>query len=315
MKYTVKRFSQRGSLEDIYKTILNPIILEADKVYGKKSLYIPRLLENGEIKEGKTLLIGQHPNADLKSDSCYEIFDGLWKDSSGKYWTEKSGFLGRKTWKEVEDPKKYMSEIYRGFNISSRDLSKVCGNLSKAIYEDSLDNIKRNPQYWKLPEIKYFSIFSKFFPKKKESLPESNLLEIIENFPKIKKDIQNLQRNQNKIKELGEKLIDLGMTNGNYHPGLFKETSWIDNSGWAILIEGTDMEGSLLINTKTGKLEDCMGNKFNGVPSYLKFLIKSTDTLLDPVLAKEDDYYIFDDSKKVYDDCVKVWKELKPLLK
>ena len=49
-----------------------------------------------------------------------------------------------------------MSEIYRGFNISSRDLSKVCGNLSKAIYEDSLDKIKGNPQYWKLPEIKYF---------------------------------------------------------------------------------------------------------------------------------------------------------------
>ena len=156
MKYIVKRFSQRGSLEDIYKTILNPIILEADKVYGKKSLYIPRLLENGKIKEGKTLLIGQHPDADLKSDSCYEIFDGLWKDSSGKYWIEKSGFLGRKTWKEVEDPKKYMSEIYRGFNISSRDLSKVCGNLSKAIYEDSLNKIKGNPQYWKLPEIKYF---------------------------------------------------------------------------------------------------------------------------------------------------------------
>ena len=105
------------------------------------------------------------------------------------------------------------------------------------------------------------------------------------------------------------------MTNGSYHPGLFKETSWIDNSGWAILIEGTDMEGSLLINTKTGQLEDCMRNKFNGVPSYLKFLIKSTDTLLDPALAKEDDYYIFDDSKKVYEDCVKVWKELKPLLK
>ena len=155
-KEVTRRFSQRESLEDIYKTILNPIILEADKVYGKKSLYIPRLLENGEIKEGKTLLIGQHPDADLKSDSCYEIFDGLWKDSSGKYWTEKSGFLGRKTWKEVEDPKKYMSEIYRGFNISSRDLSKVCGNLSKAIYEDSLDKIKGNPQYWKLPEIKYF---------------------------------------------------------------------------------------------------------------------------------------------------------------
>lgn len=58
MKYTVKRFSQQESLEDIYKTILNPIILEADKVYGKKSLYIPRLLENGKIKEGKTLLIG-----------------------------------------------------------------------------------------------------------------------------------------------------------------------------------------------------------------------------------------------------------------
>ena len=148
--------SERESLEDIYKTILNPIILEADKVYGKKSLYIPRLLENGKIKEGKTLLIGQHPYADLKSDSCYEIFDGLWKDSSGKYWTEKSGFLGRKTWKEVENPKKYMSEIYRGFNISSRDLSKICGNLSKAIYEDSLDKIKGNPQYWKLPEIKYF---------------------------------------------------------------------------------------------------------------------------------------------------------------
>ena len=161
MKYIVKRFSKRESLEDIYKTILNPIILEADKVYGKKSLYIPRLLENGKVKEGKTLLIGQHPDANLKSDSCYEIFDGLWKDSRGKYWTEKSGFLGRKTWKEVEDPKKYMSEIYRGFNISSRDLSKVCGNLSKAIYEDSLDKIKGNPQYWKLPKIKYFSIFSK----------------------------------------------------------------------------------------------------------------------------------------------------------
>ena len=40
MKYTVKRFSRRESLEDIYKTILNPIILEADKVYGKKSLSI-----------------------------------------------------------------------------------------------------------------------------------------------------------------------------------------------------------------------------------------------------------------------------------
>lgn len=142
------------------------------------------------------------------------------------------------------------------------------------------------------------------------------MLEIIEKFPKIKKDIQNLQRNQNKIKELGEKLIDLGITNGYYHPGLFKETSLIDNSGWAILIEGTDMEGSLLINTKTGKLEDCMGNKFNGVPSYLKFLIKSTDILLDLVLAEEeDDYSIFNGSKKVYDDCVKVWKELKSLLK
>lgn len=164
-------------------------------------------------------------------------------------------------------------------------------------------------------QLKTYSIFSRFFPKKKESLPESNLLEIIENFPKIKKDVQNLQRNQNKIKELGEKLIDLGITNGYYHPGFFKETSWIDNSGWAILIEGTDMDESLLINTKTGKLEDCMGNKFNGVPSYLKFLIKNIDTLLDPVLAKEDDYSIFDDSKKVYDDCVKVWKELKPLLK
>lgn len=164
-------------------------------------------------------------------------------------------------------------------------------------------------------QLKTYSIFSKLFPKKNENLPESNMLEIIENFPKIKKDIQNLQRNQDKIKELGEKLIDLGITNGSYHPGLFKETSWIDNSGWAILIEGTDMEGSLLINTKTGQLEDCMGNKFAGVPSYLKFLIKSTDTLLDPVLAKEDNYYIFYDSKKIYDDCVKVWKELKPLLK
>ena len=141
MKYTVKRFSQKESLEDIYKTILNPIIHEADKVYGKKSLYIPRLLENGKVKEGKTLLIGQHPDANLKSDSCYEIFNGLWKDSSGKYWTEKSGFLGRKTWKEVEDPKKYMSEIYRRFNISSRDLSKI----SQPLFITSLFTPAANP--------------------------------------------------------------------------------------------------------------------------------------------------------------------------
>lgn len=158
MEYTIKRFSEQNTLEEVYKNILNPIILLSDKAYGDKSFYIPRFLEQGETIDGKKLIIGQHPKANLKSNSCYEIFDGLWKDSSGNYYIRKNGFLGRKSWKKIEDPKNYMSNVYREFNISSRDLSKVCGNLSKAIYENSLDDLKENSlDYWKLPKIKYFS--------------------------------------------------------------------------------------------------------------------------------------------------------------
>ena len=39
MEYTIKRFSEQNTLEEVYKNILNPIILLSDKAYGAKKIY------------------------------------------------------------------------------------------------------------------------------------------------------------------------------------------------------------------------------------------------------------------------------------
>ena len=151
---------------------------------------------------------------------------------------------------------------------------------------------------------KELSLFSKIKKKKEtkrfssyiKNPQEINLSDFIDSFPKIKKDIRNLQVLGNKIFELGEKLIDLGATNGEYHPGYVNETSLVDKSGRYFLIEGIDMDGSLLINTKTGKLEDCLGNRYSSISDYLKSLVGYIDKTFN--------------NKEI----LGIWRKLKPLL-